>query len=59
VAYQEQLPLPDTSPVAPRSGQDDWRLDEQTRRAGRRGLAAARLALSRCAPADARRARAA
>jgi hypothetical protein len=49
VENQPQLPLVgDTAgrPTRP-TPESDWRIDEPTRRAGRRGLAAARAALAR------------
>jgi hypothetical protein len=49
VEYQPQLPL--IGAIARRSArpgaESDWRIDEPTRRVGRRGLAAARAALNR------------
>ena len=60
MAYQEQLPLPDVEPAATRArGGDDWRLDEPTRQAGRRGLVAARRALARASDSEHTPARAA
>ncbi|HVA03537.1 MAG TPA: hypothetical protein VMU64_07265 [Acidimicrobiales bacterium] len=58
---QLQLPLVgDTAgrPVRPHPD-SDWRIDEPTRRVGRRGLAAARAALARAAALDDTRANAA
>jgi len=51
VAYQPQLPIPTEWPQGrpPRRDDEDWRIDEPTRRVGRRGLAAARAALARTA----------
>jgi hypothetical protein len=45
-ALQLELPLP--TPEADRAGgtPPDWRLDEETRRIGRRGIAAARARLA-------------
>jgi len=56
VAYQPQLPIPTAWPQnrPPRPEDDDWRIDEPTRLAGRRGLAAARAALARSTPATPR-----
>lgn len=45
-----QAPLSPELRLLPRDAQHDWRLDDATREAGRRGIAAARRAL-----ADARR----
>jgi hypothetical protein len=59
VEYQQQLPLPDVASLSRKRRDDDWRLDEPTRLAGRRGLAAARTALARCAPPEQPRADAA
>lgn len=47
-----QAPLSPELRLLPTDGQVDWRIDEATREAGRRGVAAARRAL-----ADARRRR--
>ncbi len=64
---QYQPPLPGTtvpgrgSPAGrPGAGDQSWRLDEKTRRAGRRGVALARAALATAVrPADERQADAA
>ena len=61
VENQLQLPLVGDlagRPVRP-SADSDWRIDEPTRRVGRRGLAAARAALARAAALDDTRADAA
>jgi hypothetical protein len=68
-APSEPVPAPpagDDRPPAgladgrPRASEQSWRLDEQTRRAGRRGVALARLALATAVrPADERQANAA
>ncbi len=61
VENQLQLPLVgDTAgrPARP-VGDSDWRIDEPTRRVGRRGLAAARAALARASALDDTRADAA
>jgi hypothetical protein len=49
VESQLQLPLVGDTAGRPlrRPTDSDWRIDEPTRRAGRRGLAAARAALAR------------
>jgi hypothetical protein len=51
MGHQPQLPLVgDTAGHRVRPASDsDWRIDEPTRRAGRRGLSAARAALERSA----------
>jgi hypothetical protein len=63
VPIQPQLPLVGGSERTPGAQQvrpdDDWRIDERTRRAGRRGLAVARAALARSTSAEASRATAA
>jgi hypothetical protein len=61
VENQLQLPLVgDTAGRPARPGGDgDWRIDEPTRRVGRRGLAAARAALARAAELEDTRADAA
>jgi hypothetical protein len=60
---ENQLQLPLVGDIARRPGRDaadsDWRIDEPTRRVGRRGLAAARAALARAAALDDTRADAA
>jgi hypothetical protein len=65
---QYQPPLPGTTDphpapaaaVRPRTGEQSWRLDEKTRRAGRRGVALARAALATAVrPGDERQANAA
>jgi len=52
VENQLQLPLVGDTGGRPRrpAPDNDWRIDEPTRRAGRRGLAAARAALARSSP---------
>ena len=49
MTYQPQLPLPGPTGAQDRPARDgeDWRIDEPTRLAGRRGVAAARAALAR------------
>jgi hypothetical protein len=60
VENQPQLPLfADTGRPVRRRIDGDWRIDEPTRRVGRRGLAAARAALARSAAPEAARATAA
>jgi hypothetical protein len=60
---ENQLQLPLVGDTAGRSarpaGDSDWRIDEPTRRVGRRGLAAARAALARTSALDEARADAA
>jgi len=52
VQVQQRLPLVGDTGAAPgRPADGDWRIDEPTRLAGRRGLAAARAALARSTPA--------
>jgi len=61
VENQLQLPLVGDlagRPVRP-AGDSDWRIDEPTRRVGRRGLADARAALARASVLDDARADAA
>jgi hypothetical protein len=60
---ENQLQLPLVGDIArrpaPATGDSDWRIDEPTRRVGRRGLAAARAALARAAALEDTRATAA
>jgi hypothetical protein len=60
---ENQLQLPLVGDIAGRparaSVDSDWRIDEPTRRVGRRGLAAARAALARASALDDARADAA
>jgi hypothetical protein len=63
--YQPRLPgttepSRGTAAARPRAGDQSWRLDEKTRRAGRRGVALARAALATAVrPVDERQADAA
>ncbi|HUY21721.1 MAG TPA: hypothetical protein VMV22_05220 [Acidimicrobiales bacterium] len=45
--YQQRLPLIVDTGTGSATTDGDWRLDEPTRLAGRRGLASARAALAR------------